>query len=68
MIMTQKDKLNYMKIAMSICNFAFQDKDLDLFLSLYDLVNDKKGEADLHDILDVQNQVNERHQPTRKEI
>ena len=68
MIMTQKEKLNYMRIAMSICNFGFQDKDLDLFVSLYDLVNDKKGLTDLKDILEVQNQVNERHKTPKKEI
>ena len=66
--MTQKEKLNYMRIAMSICNYGFQDKDLDMFVSLYELVNDKKGEADLKDILEVQNKVNERHQEPKKTI
>ena len=48
--MTHEEKINYMKIATGIVGFGFEKRGLDLLVSVYDLVLEKKGETDLRSI------------------
>ena len=48
--MTHEEKVNYMKIAAGIVGYGFDKKKLDMLVSMYDLVLEKKGETDLHSI------------------
>lgn len=36
-----------MRIAAGICGFGFKEEQLDLLVSIYDLVLEKKGETDV---------------------
>jgi len=58
--MNHQEKLNYMRIAAGIVGYTFEPKGLDLMVSLYDLIIEKKGEADLHDIVKVEMECKER--------
>lgn len=58
--MTHKEKVLYMEIACSIVGYKFEHKGIDMLVSLYDLVIDKKGETDLLSIARVKAQVEER--------
>jgi len=58
--MTQEEKIKYMAIAASICHFHLKEQEMDLLVSLYDLILEKKGDADLKAIARIQLEVNER--------
>jgi len=58
--MTHEEKLNYMRIAMSIVGYKFEVIGLDMLVSIYDLVNERKGETDLDSICAVEQAVKER--------
>ena len=58
--MTHEEKLNFMKIAAGIVGYGFDKKGLDMLVSMYDLVLEKKGETDLHSIVKVECAVEER--------
>ena len=58
--MTHEEKVNYMKIAAGIVGYCFDKKGLDMLVSIYDLVLEKKGETDLHSIVKVECAVEER--------
>lgn len=62
--MTHDQKVNYMRIASSLANFGFTNKQLDLLVSLYDLVNDKQGNATIDDVTKVTFEVEERNLST----
>jgi hypothetical protein len=51
--MTPKEKINYMATASNICGFPFRLKEMDLFVSLYDLITEKQGDTDLKSISEV---------------
>ena len=59
--MTHGEKINYMKIALGICSFSLKIEDIDLIVSIYDLVFDKKGNGNIKDVLKVQEAVKERY-------
>ena len=59
--MTHEEKINYMKIALGICSFSLKIEDIDLIFSIYDLVNEKKGEGNIKDILKIQESVKDRY-------
>ena len=59
--MTHEEKINYMKIALGICSFSLKIEDIDLIVSIYDLVNEKKGEGNIKDVLKVQESVKDRY-------
>jgi hypothetical protein len=61
--MTHEEKINYMKIALGICSFSLKIEDIDLIVSIYDLVIDKKGSGNIHDVLKVQESVKDRYKP-----
>jgi hypothetical protein len=58
--MTHEEKINYMKIAAGIVGYGFDSKGLDMLVSLYELVIEMKGDADLKTISQVQAEVKKR--------
>jgi hypothetical protein len=58
--MTHEEKINYMRIATGIVGFRFNPKDLDLFVSIYELVIQNQGETDLKAICKIQAEVEAR--------
>ena len=58
--MTHEEKINYMRMAMSIVGYKFEETGLDMLVSMYDLVNERKGETDLDSICAVEQAVKER--------
>ena len=58
--MTHEEKINYMRIASSLCNFGFKTEDLDLLVSLYETVLKKKGGTSVDDVVKVQHEVKRR--------
>jgi hypothetical protein len=58
--MTHEEKINYMRIAAGIVGYGFDTKGLDMLISIYDLVIEKKGETDLRSIVKVECAVEER--------
>jgi hypothetical protein len=58
--MTHQEKLNYMSAACGIAGFGFHAKDLDMIVSLYDLILKKKGKTDLRSIVALKLEVKER--------
>ncbi len=58
--MTHEKKIEDMKIAAGICGFGFSYDQMDLLVSLYDLVCEKGSETDLHSISDTEFKAKER--------
>ena len=58
--MTHEEKVNYMKIAAGIVGYGFEKKSLDMLVSIYDLVLEKRGKTDLHSIVKIQCEVEDR--------
>ena len=61
--MTHAEKIKYLNIATGICHFGFTPLQLDLLVSLYDLINVRQGDTDVKSICEVQAIVEERHKP-----
>ena len=59
-----EEKLCNMEIAGSIAGFKFTRKDLDMIVSMYDLVVEYGGKLDLDTITETQFKVNSRHDST----
>lgn len=51
-----------MRFAASLVGFGFSTQDLDMLVSLYDKINEKKGETNLEDIATIRAEVEQRHQ------
>jgi hypothetical protein len=64
--MTHEKKITYMRISSSICNFGFTEQQLDLLISLYELVLEKKGDAAIDDIVKVEMAVEYRAKEARR--
>mgnify|MGYP000013346358 CR=1 FL=1 len=64
--MTHEEKINYMKIASSIVSYGFDEKGLDLMVSIYELVIEKKGKTDIHTICSVKAEVEQRASNKKK--
>jgi hypothetical protein len=58
--MTHEEKINYMRIAAGICSFGFRNDQLDLLVSLYELILKKKGKSNVEDALNVEHEVKNR--------
>jgi len=58
--MTHEQKINYMRIAAGIACLGFSNSQLDLLVSLYELVLRKKGEATVDDTVNVELEVKKR--------
>jgi hypothetical protein len=59
--MTDKEKLNYMRIASAIIGYDLKEKDLDTVLSIHDLILRKKGEAHLKDIVKIEHNIEKKY-------
>jgi hypothetical protein len=58
--MTHEQKINYMRIAAGIVGYGFDNKGLDMLVSLYELVIEKQGESDLKTISEIEADVKKR--------
>lgn len=59
--MTDKEKLNYMRIASAIIGYDLKEKDLDTVLSIHDLILKKEGEADLEDVVKIEHDIEKKY-------
>lgn len=67
--MNHEEKINYMRIASGIVGFHFSNDQLDLLVSLHELIIDKKGKAAIDDIVHVEFEVKDRTEKQKaKEI
>ena len=60
--MTHSEKLEYMRLALAICGYGFPEKDLDLFVSLYDKIIESSGEVGLKEVVMLEYEVKSRHE------
>lgn len=58
--MTHDEKINYMRIAAGICTYGFTTQQLDLLVTLYELILEKKGKASVDDAVDAELAVKKR--------
>jgi hypothetical protein len=58
--MTHEEKINYMRISAGICGFGFEPKHLDLLVSIYELILEKKGKTDIDDLVHIEAAVKSR--------
>ena len=58
--MTHEKKINYMRIAAGIVGFGFDDKGLDMLVSIYELVVKNEGKTDLKMVCDLETEVKNR--------
>lgn len=59
--MTQKQKIQYMRIGLAMAGVAVVDKTADLIVSVYELTMKKKGNTDLGDIVRVQAEIERKY-------
>lgn len=52
--MTHDEKIQYLKIALGIAGLGVDHKHLNLMISIYELVLEKKGETTLDDVIKVE--------------
>ena len=57
--MTHDEKIQYLKIALGLVGIGIKNEDLNLIISVYDLVLEKKGETTLDDIVKVEYKIKE---------
>lgn len=53
-------KINYMRIAAGLCGFTIPQSDMDLLVSVYELVLKKKGETSVKDVVKIECDVKKR--------
>ena len=58
--MTHEQKITYMRISASLCNFGFKEEQLDLLVSIYENVVEKKGNGTIKDIVRIEREVKDR--------
>jgi len=58
--MTQDAKINYMRISAGIAGFGFRNEQLDLLVSLYELILEKEGSSDIEQIVQIELEVKNR--------
>jgi hypothetical protein len=58
--MKHEEKINHMRIAAGICHYGFSNEQLDLLVSLYELVLERKGNTDIDSIVRVEHAVKSR--------
>lgn len=66
--MTHNKKISYMDIASRISGYGFEKKDLDMLVSIYELVSKNEGETDLKQVIHIKSEVNDRHKIKEEEI
>ena len=58
--MIHEEKIKYMKIAAGIVGYGFKHEQLDMLVSLYELVLQKQGDTDVREVCKVQEEVENR--------
>jgi hypothetical protein len=58
--MKHEEKINYMRIAAGIAGFGINNEQLDLLVSLYELVQEKKGKGSIDDVVEIEHAVKNR--------
>ena len=58
--MTHEEKINYMRIAAGIAGFGIKNEHLDLLVSVYELILEKKGKSDIEDVVKIESEVKHR--------
>lgn len=58
--MTHDEKINYMRMSAGVCGFHIDHKHLDLLVSTYELILEKKGDTSLSDSAKVEVEVKKR--------
>lgn len=64
--MTHEQKINYMRIAAGIVGYGFDNKGLDMLVSLYELVIEKQGETDMNSVCKIESEVKNRDDIKRR--
>jgi len=64
--MKHEEKINYLRIAANLCSFGFTNDQLDLLISLYELVLDKKGNSAIDDVARIEVAVKKRAEAEKK--
>jgi hypothetical protein len=52
--MTNEDKISYMQVAAAVVGYSMDVKGLELLVTIYDKVLEKKGQTDLSDLVSIQ--------------
>lgn len=55
--MTHKEKIGYMRIAAGIAGFSIKNEHLDLLVSLYEIVLEKKEKTTVEDAIIIEHEV-----------
>ena len=63
--MTQEQKINYLDTATRIASYCIAKQDLDIIISLYDLILKKGGKADVESICHIKFNVEEKYKETK---
>lgn len=58
--MDHEEKIRYMRIAAGIAGFNIREKDLDLLVSMYELILEKKEKGNIQDVTIIEDQVKKR--------
>ena len=65
--MTHEEKINYMRIAAGLCQFAIRTQELDMLVRMYELVLEKKGNTALDDMVHVQYEIEQKYEKQEKD-
>jgi len=65
--LTIEEKINYMRISAGMACMGFTNKQMDLLVSLYELVTTKKGNSNMMDVCTIEAQVEQREEIRLKE-
>lgn len=58
--MTHEQKIEFMRLATGMCGFGIAYKELDLLVSIYELIIEKEGNATMRDAAQVEDDVKKR--------
>ena len=58
--MEHKEKINYMRIASGIAGYGFKHEQLDLLVSLYELILVHEGESNIKHVVKIESEVKNR--------
>lgn len=52
--MTHEQKVKYFRIALNICQWGFNDQQVDLMVRLYELVQKREGATSVEDVVTIE--------------
>lgn len=61
--MTIDEKIEYMRIGLSICGYGIPKKDIELFVRIYDQIVEKEGEMGLREVVKLEVEINQKYAP-----